>query len=228
MNSSINTNSYIAIIADIKGSKKLNNRLLIQERLKSVLQNINTKYVNIIASNFTITLGDEFQGILNDGAHVMDILFEIEKAMYPIQLRYGVGVGNITTHINRALSIGADGPAYYCARAAIESVKENEKKRKTAKSDIHIIFEEGDVMVSNLLNTIFSLLTVIKCSWTERQREIIWDMLEHDDGQINTAIRFHVQQPAIQKALASGDFYTYKEAIDSIKGVLSEIRRQYV
>lgn len=225
MNSSINRSSYIAIIADIKGSKKLDNRSLVQEKLKNVLQNINTKYAYVITSNFTITLGDEFQGVLNDGVHVMDILFEIEKVMYPVQLRYGIGVGNITTHINKEISIGADGPAYYCARAAIEHLKEKEKRRKTAKSDIHILFEKGDVMVSNMLNTIFSLLTVIKCSWTERQREIIWDMLEHDDGQINTAMRFHVQQPAIQKALASGEFYTYKEAIISIKSVLSEIRR---
>ena len=52
---------YIAIIGDIKDSKKLNDRKKIQEKLQKVLNEVNQKYYEDISSNFMITLGDEFQ-----------------------------------------------------------------------------------------------------------------------------------------------------------------------
>ena len=58
---------YIAIIGDIKNSKKIVDRGAIQEHLKKILDNINLKYSDCIASKFTITLGDEFQGLLTTG-----------------------------------------------------------------------------------------------------------------------------------------------------------------
>ena len=63
-------NLYIAIIGDIKGSKKLDNRNEVQKKLTSVLDDINKKYKDDIYSKFTITLGDEFQGLLCYGQTV--------------------------------------------------------------------------------------------------------------------------------------------------------------
>ncbi|MRN26895.1 hypothetical protein EAI30_20110, partial [Romboutsia ilealis] len=90
--------------------KKLNDRKKIQEELQRVLNEVNKKYVEDISSKFMITLGDEFQGLLCNGGNILQIITEIESKMYPVKIRYGIGVGEIITDINADMAIGADGP----------------------------------------------------------------------------------------------------------------------
>jgi hypothetical protein len=220
-----NYSPYIAIIGDIKGSKNIKERSNVQEKLRTTLQEINHMYASDIASKFMITLGDEFQGLLSFGVNTIKILSEIEQSMYPVKIRFGIGIGEITTKINPDMAIGADGPGYYKARSAIEYLKENEKRKQINVSDTRIDIEGENHETSMMLNTILSLLTIIKSSWSERQREIIWDIMKTQDSQVNVAKRFNIQQPTVQKMLASGKYYAYKEAIDTIGKALEEIRR---
>lgn len=221
-------NPYIAVIGDIKNSRKIGNRDGVQEKLKKVLLDINKKYSNDIASKFTITLGDEFQGLLHDGENVMDIISEIERKMYPIKIRFGIGIGEITTVIDSERAIGADGPGYYKAREAIEFLKQNEKKKQSGKPDTRIESDGEKQGTVELLNAILSLTTAVKRSWSDRQRQTVWDMLEHRDSQSDAAERLGIKQSSVQKNLANGNYYTYKEAMDTVKKTLSEIRRKNV
>ncbi|MBN2853102.1 MAG: hypothetical protein JXQ23_10250 [Clostridia bacterium] len=223
-----NNNPYIAVIGDIKASKKLNNRSEVQKKLKIVLDEINEKFDEDISSKFIITLGDEFQGLLNNGACIMKLTLEIERKMFPVKIRFGIGVGAITTDVNKEMSLGADGPGYYNARNAIEYLKVNEKKNQTSSADIRIETEENNQTTTILLNTILLLLTTIKNSWSDRQREIIWDKLEHQGSQTDVSKRFGITQPSVQKSLFSGKYYAYKEALEIISEVLNEIRRNDV
>lgn len=80
---------YYAIIGDIKRSKKIENRCEIQEKLKKILDNVNSIYNNDISAKFLITLGDEFQGLLeNNGSHIRNNS-NIFKEKY-IQLNFGL------------------------------------------------------------------------------------------------------------------------------------------
>lgn len=225
---SFENDSHVAIIGDIKQSKKIDNRSEVQKKLKFILEEINEKYDNEISSKFIITLGDEFQGLLSSGANTMDIIAEIERKMYPVKIRFGVGIGAITTPVNKEMSIGADGPGYYKARDAIEFLKENEKKKQTNTADVRIEAEGDNQAITIMINTILTLLTVIKDSWSDRQREIIWDMLKHQDSQVDVAKRFNIKQPAVQKSLSKGKYYAYKDALDTIGRALAEIRRNDV
>ncbi len=219
---------YIAIIGDVKGSRELENRSDVQRMLKKVLDEINIKYDEYIASKFLLTLGDEFQGLLCNGTKVMDIISEIERELYPIKVRYGIGIGLITTDINKEMAIGADGPGYYRARSAIEYLKDNEKKKQRNVADIRFEFKGDNQGSEMMVNTILSLMTVIKEAWSDRQREIIWDMMKHQDSQMEAAKRLGIQQPAVQKSLSKGNYYSYKEALETIGTALEEIRRQDV
>lgn len=223
---SFNNKPFIAIIGDIKASKEIENRNEIQKKMNKVLEEINKEYKNDISSKFLMTLGDEFQGLLNNGINIMNIIFEIERQMYPINLRFGIGIGKITTNINKEMAIGADGPGYYKAREAIEFLKSNEKKKKAVISDIWFKVEDNDQIVIVMLNTILTLMKAIKDSWTNRQREIIWDMLENQDSQVKVAERLKIQQPTVQKSFSKGKYYTYKNALDIIKKVLKEMKNK--
>lgn len=221
-------NPYVAIIGDIKGSRKIQNRAIVQEELKQALAGINEQYSNDIASKFTVTLGDEFQGLLYSGANTMSIVLDIERRMDPIRARFGIGVGEISTDIDRELAIGADGSAYYKAREAIEYLKRKEKRNKSGEADIRLEVDGTEHMTVELINTILSLMTAIKTSWTDRQRQAIWDMLEHQDSQSDVAQRLGIAQSSVQKNLTKGSYYTYTEAVNTVKKVMGEIRREDV
>lgn len=217
---------YIAVIGDIKDSKTLKNRMQTQEKLKETLNNINQKYERNISSRFTITLGDEFQGLLCSGERTLELINEIERSMHPVKIRFGIGIGEITTEIDRNMAIGADGPGYYKARSAIDYLKQNEKRKQTDTADIRIEIEGENQAPETMINTILTLLSVIKESWSDRQREVIWDMLEHQDSQSNAADRLCIRQPTVQKILAKGSYYAYKDAMEMIDDALGEVKRE--
>lgn len=219
-----NRHSFAAVIGDIKDSRKLENRKEVQKRLQKVLDRLNRKYEEDIVSSYLITLGDEFQGLLCSGKNILNMINEIKMEMYPVRLRFGIGFGTITTDIRREMALGADGPGYYRAREAVEVLKEREKKNRPVPADLCLKMEEEDRDKEVLLNTVFDLLYVVEEGWTERQREIIWDMLVYGDGQQNTAARLSISQPTVQKALAAGSYYTYENALKNVAEILGEIQ----
>jgi hypothetical protein len=215
---------YIAIIGDIVQSKKLINRYEIQDKLQEVLNKVNKKYSEDIASNFMITLGDEFQGLLENGKNTMKIVTEIEDEMYPVEIRYGIGVGEITTDIKRDSPFGSDGSAYHNARKMIDKLKSMEKMKKAINSNMMITSEGDNAKTDLLLNSILSLCFTIKQKWSKRKREIILEVIRHNDNQSKAAEEIGVSQGSIHKALDRAGYYSYKDAMDLVSEVLSEVK----
>lgn len=215
--------SFVAIIGDIRNSRKLESRKSVQDKLKTVLEEINEKYKEDVISKFVITLGDEFQGVLADGKNILKIIEEIRMKLYPVEFRFGIGIGKITTDIDTEMALGADGPGYYKARNAIDKLKENEKKNKAVVADMRLDVDNNNGTQVMLINTIFELIKAIEQSWTDRQREIIWNMQEYQDGQVGAAHRLGIAQPAVHKALVKGKYYAYAKAIRNVEDILGGI-----
>lgn len=165
----------IALISDIIASRKMKEREQIQDILNSILTDINKNFKEAIESNLTITLGDEFQGIVNSAEAAFLIIDLIslrfqtrtkEEIGEEVTLRWGIGIGRLSTPIkNRKVSIGTDGPAYWHAREAIESVHQyndyGQLNEKLASDQPEIDF----------LNSIIRLQNVIKNDWTMSQKQ---------------------------------------------------------
>ncbi len=209
---------YIAIIGDIVDSKKIQDRDKAQSRLKDTLSAVNKWYSNSIASDFIITLGDEFQGLLKSGEEAIRIIEEIEYKMYPVKIRFGIGIGEITTEIDPKMSLGADGPAYYNARQMIEELKAI--KNKTGEYNIKLKSgNDCDI----LINVIFSLLYVLKSHWTDRQREVVHASYYYTVRQSRIAEMFKMTQPTIQQILKRANYVKYGNAMETLEKILSEI-----
>jgi len=73
---------------------------------------------------------------------------------FPHPIRFGLGLGEIVTDINREQSIGADGPAYWRARAAIEAIHE-----KDDYGSSRIAVSLGDKVLSQAVNTVLAALS---------------------------------------------------------------------
>lgn len=178
----MNKEKKVALIADIVASKQIKDRQKVQDILTAILDSVNSQFEEAISSNLTITLGDEFQGIVNTietSFLIIDLItlsFELETKKLTgkaVGLRWGIGIGRLSTPIkNRKISIGTDGPAYWHAREAIEAVHQyndygqlNEKLATGQSNDAYF-------------NSVIRLQNVIRNSWTQSQKETAYAILQ--------------------------------------------------
>jgi predicted DNA-binding protein YlxM (UPF0122 family) len=215
---------YCAIIGDIVNSKEITNRSEAQKKLKEILDDLNLKYDSEIASKFTITLGDEFQALLINTNNLIYILDKLKMDFYPYRLRYGIGIGGIDTEINKSLSIGSDGPAYYAARDAIEGIKKLETSYESPKQDIKI-YKHNDYknIKLELVNSSLMLCTYIEKGWTDKQREVIKLLRFENKSQREIAKDLMIAQSSVQRRINSSGYFTYKYSMDTTQKMLNDI-----
>jgi hypothetical protein len=166
---------YIAVIGDLIKSKDIQSRAEVQSKLRITLDNMNHRYASSIASDFTITLGDEFQGVLNHGTLILEILDRIIFEMKPVEIRFGIGIGGIVTEIDRNQSLGADGPAYWNAREAIISVRDN-NDYETSKI---FIVGESDSRWLKVVNESLRMCDFLASKWRDSQMEFMHLMIQN-------------------------------------------------
>lgn len=215
---------YCAIIGDIIHSKDIVDRAEVQVILKELLDTVNRKYEDIIAADFIITLGDEFQGLLKTSKNLLDIVEYIKRGIYPIKLRFGIGVGDVNTLINREMAIGADGPAYYHAREAISEIKKMETQYEKPYQDIR--YHLGDAKLSkvnDLINATLSTIGYIENKWTYKQREVIALILNEALSQKDVATRLGLENSSVQRRLNFAGYYTYLYAFNSVNSMIDEV-----
>lgn len=210
---------YLAVIGDLIASNESprTERYAVQERLEHVLYEINQKYHREIASQFLITLGNEFQGLLKKPDHLFDICESIIMALKDQPVRFGLGCGDIYTKI-KELSIGADGPAYHHAREALEFIIHQRERHESIPMMWHYISNQRS---QELIANILAHMSFQRQKWTLRQTQIIQEMM-HTESQKGTAHKFSVTQPYINKVLKNNGYYLY---LSSRRIVTESIRR---
>jgi hypothetical protein len=161
---------YTVIIGDISGSKQLNgsDRYQTQLFLKSAIVQINEEFNPYLEAPTTLTKGDEFQALINEPKNAYEIIHSLQRMVFPMGLRFGVGVGSIYK-MGGTLPIEMDGPAFHRANRALGLAK----KHKTC-----LWFISKDDKLDPLINTIFQLISSIKLKWNERHYQLYWDYLE--------------------------------------------------
>lgn len=204
---------YIAIIADVKGSRAVLDRGTAQENILETLKNINEKYKDVIASKFIVSFGDSFQGLLRNGTQTMNIIMEFDLELYPLKIRYGIGIGEIGTRIYRENSNIVDGKAYHMARNSLDAVKKSEDSKEKIITNIKVS-KEGEELL--LINSLLSLLSILKNNWTENQVQVINKYVEKNYEQVSTADELNRNQSTISRSLEKSNFYSFKNSVDTL------------
>ena len=200
---------YLALIADVIDSKMVPERFDLQKQLEKTLQTMNELFGEFIASNFTLTLGDEFQGLLKVDAPVFQIIDTLRSELTPTQLRFGIGLGEIVTDIDPLQSIGADGPAYWNARAAINLVHQ-----KNDYGNTQIYFSSGKEKQDFFVNALIASGEAIRSGWRGSQEEILLDLLKRcvyseNFSQQDLAQSLAINPSALSKRLKSSSIRVY-------------------
>ena len=149
-----------------------------------------------VVREFTRTVGDEVQGVLDDGRAVADA---VRRAAVLGGWHIGIGIGEVESPLPDS-AVAGRGPAFYAARNAVEAAK-------TAPA--HLVVAAGEDaeegLHSGFAQTALRLLVTALAELGDRARGYVDFRLDHPDAsQARIAADFDVTQQAVSRVLSQG------------------------
>jgi hypothetical protein len=94
---------HAVLMGDIVGSERASSLKTVHKAFNKAVKNANEVFADHVASPLTITLGDEFQGLLTSFARAWDaaVALRIELLVAEIPCRFVVGVARLETSLNK-------------------------------------------------------------------------------------------------------------------------------
>jgi hypothetical protein len=203
------TKRYCAIIGDIKKSRLLPRRAAVQKRFARAIEQINGKFKSEIASEFLVTLGDEFQGLLHSPAESFHLIREFQRLMDPVSFCFGIGIGALSTPLQKQ-AVGMDGEAFHRARAALELARKG-------KREMLYGFDSPSL---DLFNALIGLLSDRWQRLTPHQKEV-HRLLLTLESQEAVARHLRISQPAVSKV--ASPLRPMSEAENVVNGFLRDL-----
>ncbi len=180
---------YLVLIGDMVRSKTHRNRNSLQRSFDETLREAQKKYGKAFISPLTLTIGDEFQAVLERSDDLFSLFTFIETRLEGVQFRYGLGLGGIDTDINSRQAIGMDGPAFHRARAAIEQAK---------KEELSFWFKSENAGEEERINTLLCWVDYAVKRWNMQRKKIFYYHCEkYTQKEIST--RLDISQPAVSQ-----------------------------
>ncbi|MFH1864320.1 MAG: SatD family protein [Candidatus Eisenbacteria bacterium] len=203
--------AYVALIGDIRKSRHIAERDLLQQQLEKALGTANERFAADVAAGFVLTLGDEFQGLLLRPSTVVDVLIALDEALEGAEVRYGIGWGGLSTEL-KDVALRTDGPCFHRARAALTA----------GKRDDRWVTAAGFGSDDEVLNGLFWLVGAVRWQWTDIQRQTV-RMMRTAGAQRQVAQSRGVSVNAVSKALKSA----LQEPVHAAERAAAEILARY-
>src|SRR5690606_29564913 len=150
-------------------------QLALQKNFAELVRMVNESFKEVLASPLTITLGDEFQGIVRSSEDAAAVLIALEEYRWqleiPILIRYSVTLGEIDTEINPLIAYGMLGTGLMEAREALELMKSEEDR----------LVMNGDFPKKCQMALSLNLLLELQAQWKWKDKEIIAGYFKHKD-----------------------------------------------
>ena len=164
-------NQFI-LMADVVGSHEKNSEELMHA-FQVLVQWTNKIYGDSIESPLTITLGDEFQGIVSSASKGIDIILAMEEYIleeeFDFKLRYVLNEGEVETPINEEKAYEMLGPGLTDARKML-----NEMKKDNGRFLI-------SVKSSDQINKMMRITQHFIDSWHPKDRSTVSGFLQGHD-----------------------------------------------
>ncbi len=201
---------YFILMADIVDSSGYPSKPLIGE-FKYLVKKINNEFKTSITSPLTITLGDEFQGILTDLSSAVNIIFRMEELIVArasgFKLRYVLAYGEVETPIEEKHAHGMLGKGLTEARHRLAVLKKSFNR-----------FEFSGFDISDQLNKLFILLQHFIDSWHEKDWKVVDAFLQK--GDYKAVAKKLKKDPSTmwrrERSLAIPEYLVCKELIGSL------------
>lgn len=121
----VKVKASVTVIGDLVGSRRSDDRAGAHARFARAIDAINAAYAPPVP--LRITVGDEFQGIFASLGAAIAATLRLRMALLPdVDVRQGIGWGRVQVLAENPRV--EDGPGWWAARAAIETVEAYERK----------------------------------------------------------------------------------------------------
>jgi len=209
----------IAVIADIVGSRGLGDRGAAQRVLDETIARVEED-LPLAAQPLTPTVGDEQQGVYLDLGDALTSLLMVQLRLPDgIAFRFGLGVGEVRA-VESVHGELADGPGWYAARAAIETVHSREQ-RAVPRTRTWIVGAPGqdEVMETTIAASNAYLLArdELVGAMSERERRLTYGRAVGRSQQ-ELAAQEGISQPSVSKSLRSAGAAALIEGLSALRG----------
>lgn len=168
---------YYILMGDVVRSSDYESEKL-GKTLKELVHSANKDLRKKTLSPYTVTLGDEFQGVIKSLESGIETLFYFEEERLAkeldFKLHYVLHFGKIDTEINRETSYGMLGEGLTEARKKLTAKKRDRRR-------FNFSLEQKDQ--SEQLNRLFEVLEGIIEKWKLDDFALILDMIQNDNDQ---------------------------------------------
>ncbi|MBP3979110.1 SatD family protein [Microbacterium sp. BLY] len=209
----------IAVIADIVGSRELGDRSAAQHALDDTIARVERDRP-LAVQPLTPTVGDEQQGVYRELPDALLSLLMVQLRLPEgLAFRFGIGIGEVrpVPSVHGEL---ADGPGWYAARAAIETVHAREQ-RAVPRTRTWIVGAPGqDEVMETVIaasNAYVLARDELVGAMSERERHLTYGRLIGRSQQ-ELAAEEGISQPSVSKSLRSAGAAALLEGIAVLRG----------
>ena len=207
---------HYILMADIINSGEKEQKPLMED-FKNLIKEVNEIYKADILSPLTITLGDEFQGVIKNVAASIQIILTLEENSIHnklnFKLRYVLNQGEIETPVNKKIAYEMLGSGLTEAR-----LKLNDSKYKKFRFNIAI----DDLLQQSILNDAFIIFENITDKWTlKNDYELASNFIQLKDYKI-VSEKMNKTRSLIwkrEKTLHMESYYATKNIIQTIASI---------
>ncbi|MDZ7670107.1 MAG: SatD family protein [Gammaproteobacteria bacterium] len=202
----------LVLIGDLVASRETPDRQSVQDRLRAALDERNTDRTGI-ASPYTITLGDEFQAVLENGERAFKDAVSIQAAVHPVLVRFSIAIGELSTKLNPHQAIGMDGPAFHQARAGIEDMRQSYSlfRLQGLPSDLSDIVAPSLNLVSHEFG-----------KWQSRRFDIL-AAIQRRERIADIARCLNVSEQAVYKNISEGRLRDVSELFEALGRSVNDV-----
>jgi hypothetical protein len=199
--------SLAVLMGDLVGSERARSVKAIHRAFNKTIDAANKRHAEIIESPLTITLGDEFQGLLRTLQNAWSVASELRLGLLAanVSCRFVIGTTRLETPVNIKEAWNMMGSGLAAAREKL-----NDKRTGNA----YRFSLPGEPILESLLDAVGDSLTEVEIGWTATQLEYIeaaWGVQD----EAKTAQSLGVAPRSLYKVLraARAEFHRRQSAI---------------
>lgn len=169
---------HYILMGDIMGSSKHEDLQKLRKDFIGIVSSCTKALSHAILSPYTVTLGDEFQGVAASLHAVLESIFYMEETILhqglDFKVRYVAVYGEIETPINRLKAHTMMGAGLKRAREILTDKRRGEPRFR---------FELPEPYTMNQLNRLFLVFDGLTDRWKPRDGRLIMDMLANPHNE---------------------------------------------
>ena len=212
--------TYAVLMGDIVASERAPSRREMHRVFNAAIARANKRHTETIASPLTITLGDEFQGLLTGLAKAWDVAAELRLALLSdaVPCRFVLGAATLDTPLNPQRAWNMMGEGLARAREKLDD--------KRPANAFRFSFPDHSV-IETLLDAAGDALTQTELGWTDTQRRYFHRSRGAGRSIVRIARDMGVSERSVYKVLSAANADFHDRQSQAIRRALTHLDTQY-